>query len=303
MDKEQEINNKNIEEFEKKQKEKIYGSIYDITSNQSNFITEMCSGFRKVGEKEPDIPNVGITVNNKIVDISKRFEAAGISMFYSKSEKYDKLATSFIGDSIIMDLVAELRKATQKLNEYGIEVTKIYEKKNNELNKLQVMNPVKRFFAKIRNFFVPRVNVIQLSEDEKNILNIKLQEYKKSDEDIWKYNLDEKIIQALVNEIANPVVSEQITLSHKYNGEIVPELFEERIVNDMIKLGYESKIPELKKIIIDRYEKELIDSKVVIPKEYMYMYVPDFEKNKKKNDIVVQDKVNNINSIKERCEE
>lgn len=78
----------------------------------------MTANARKLEQKNVDLPNTSITLNNKLVELSQIFRNAGISMFSSKQEKYDIIISSFLGNAIIQDLSKQLVQSKDKLEKY-----------------------------------------------------------------------------------------------------------------------------------------------------------------------------------------
>ena len=73
----------------------LYDKIGEMISRQSEIITKIDEIEKYLGI-ETDIPNIVITFNNKLIEISQIFRNAGISMFAKCNEKYDLVGLNFV---------------------------------------------------------------------------------------------------------------------------------------------------------------------------------------------------------------
>lgn len=239
-----------VREFEKRYKDEIFEKIGDIASEQTGIIIDMAISTRKLGRDATNIPNVAITVNNKLIELSQEFEKAGISMFSSKAEDTDIISSSFIGDAIMQDLIKALAEADDKLNEY-IKVMKNLI--NQKLGKLQWhgdINPVKKFFT-IMNPIPINPQDVSLTEKEQRFVEQPLTEYGAIDDKIAEYNLKNNIVGSIVRFIRGK----------RYDASLLPRLLEEEVIPDFKRLGLEGLIPELKQSLIEEYKKDVPGSK------------------------------------------
>ena len=116
------IDNKQVKEFEDKYKSVLFGKVGEISSKQHELISQI-HDLGKYVDLESDLPNVGITLNNKLVELQHEFQNAGISMYSQKVEDYGLLklnyvGASFIGDAIISDLINYEEKYRNIWNRY-----------------------------------------------------------------------------------------------------------------------------------------------------------------------------------------
>lgn len=269
---------KRIDEFEKKYKDVIFSKINEVSSKQFESIKLMTTNARNIGQANVDIPNASITLNNKLVELSRIFKSAGISMFSSEQEKHDYVGSSFLGDAIIQDLIEQLSQSSEKLEKYSQAMGSVSKKKTDQLQALQNVSPIKKFFSKIKSFFVPTKPVdLSLSEDEQSTLEAPLQEYRDIDNKIWNYKLEDRLVPALVKAIAGPQKVGEFDIHHRYSASGVSGLLEECVIPDLKKLGLESLIPQLQEALIEEYKKDLPAPEIYqIEDEYMHLYVPDF---------------------------
>lgn len=227
---------KDIREYEERHKKFLYGKIGKLISNQSEMITKL-GKIREYVDIDTDIPNIGITVNNKLNELSQIFKKAGISMFAEQNVKYDFVSSNFVGDAIIDDMISNLSRGLQAISEYIFSIEKATKKKLDKLEALENQGPINKLFSKIRSFFVLDTNsdILSYSQDEIGKIESYLSEYKEIDERLWKYNLRNNVVQSLVNFMHN---------TQYQNSDIV--LLEERVVPTLQKLGLEDVIPQLK---------------------------------------------------------
>ena len=286
------VDNKQVEEFEKKYKDTIFAKIIEVGSTQFEGISKMTTNATNLGQSHVSIPNVSTTLNNKIVELSHEFRNAGISMFSKEFEDYGFVGSSFLGDAIIHDLIDKLATSTDKLGEYGKTIGNVAKQKNERVLALQNVSPIRKFFSRIRAFFVPVQPVdLSLTEEEQGMLDSSLQEYKDIDSDIWKYNLEDNIVQALVKEIAGSQKFGDFDIPHKHHAFNVPGLLEESVIPDLKRLGLEHLVPQLQEALIEEYKKDLPDSEIYqVKDEDMHLYVPDFtRKSERKEEVDLEE--------------
>lgn len=279
------------EEFEKERKEMFFNTIQAI-SNRLVMKIDIEKIIHSIfGRSSLNIPNVSISVNNKVVELSNLFKKAGISMFYSVSGKYNNVNSSYIGNVILSDLMNKLFEATDMLNLYSKKIEEICNSKVDKAksNQNQAIN---KFVSKLtgNNGTVPSKD-IQFTDEENEALDKILEGYKEIESWIWNYNLEDNLVPSLVKTITEPYVENGYEFAHKYASYNVPAVLENCIIPDLKKLGLEHLIPELEEALIREYEKDLTDH---IPDEIRYLLVPDFTALHKKleennNDFFVTD--------------
>ena len=277
------IDKNQVDDFEKKYKDTIFSKIGEVGSKQFEEIGQMTTNATNLGQSHVIIPNASTTLNNKLVELSHEFNKAGISMFSKEFEDYGFVGSSFLGDAIIHDLIDRLAKSSDKLGEYSKTIGDVSKQRNERLLALQNLSPIRKFFSRIRAFFVPVKPVdLSLTEEEQGTLDNSLQEYIDSDSEIWNYNLEDNIVQALVKEIAGPEKFGDFDIPHRHNAFNVPGLLEKSVIPDLTKLGLEHLIPQLQEALIEEYKKDLPDPEIYkVKDEDMHLYVPDFLKGQK----------------------
>ena len=108
---------------------------------------------------DSDIPNIGITLNNKIVELQHEFEKKGLSFYTTRIRKegayYDNmLFSSFVGEAIrdglydmCINSLTDLSICTQKI--HTVLLTK-----HTELITTEKKNPIVGLFFKIMEFLI-----------------------------------------------------------------------------------------------------------------------------------------------------
>lgn len=230
------ISEKDIRINEDRYKNLLNDKIEEIISKQSEIITQISKTGKDV-DIDTDIPNIGITFNNKLNELSQIFKKAGISMFVEPNEKYNFVDSNFVGNAIIEDMISQISNGMQALSEYDSSIDKATKKRMEKVKALEKSGPIKKLFLKIRSFFVPTTvsDLTSYSENEIEEANSHLLEYKEVDENLWKYNLKDNVVQSLVKFINNK----------RYHESGISELLEESVIPTLQKLELESVIPKL----------------------------------------------------------
>ena len=230
------ISEKDIRINEDRYKNLLNDKIEEIISKQSEIITQIFKTGKDV-DIDTDIPNIGITFNNKLNELSQIFKKAGISMFVEPNEKYNFVDSNFVGNAIIEDMISQISNGMQALSEYDSSIDKATKKRMEKVKALEKSGPIKKLFLKIRSFFVPTTvsDLTSYSENEIEEANSHLLEYKEVDENLWKYNLKDNVVQSLVKFINNK----------RYHESGISELLEESVIPTLQKLELESVIPKL----------------------------------------------------------
>ena len=197
---------------ENKYKEEVFETIYKIVSLQDNNIRKIEILKKKIGIKTR-VPNIGITVNNKIVEISRIFKLAGISIYTEINEKGSQ-NKSFCGRAIIEDIISQTSESMNLIIEFYNTLIDI------------IKNP-----SKLNNI----LSITTFSKDENEKIEANLIEFAKMDDKIWNYNLKDNFIQSIL-----------IFINQNRDEYEIPVVLEESIIPTMQKLGLEEQIPELK---------------------------------------------------------
>lgn len=232
------ITDTKVKEYETKVKEIYYNVILDVKEKESRVIMDLQNSARKLNINE-NIPNMWTSINNKYIELSRQFERSGISIYSKKLEEYgphnlELVLTNTLGIAIFDDLVQIKLEANEKIQE---------SKKENKEEK----NSIKNFIGKIRNKLGN--NGIEHSQEE---LKTIIEEFKKSDDSITSYKLDEEtVIRAVKNYLIKQEYSKDTMLS-----------LTDDICDDLNKLGIDNVKEPLKNEIknINTLENNFLQS-------------------------------------------
>lgn len=226
------INEEDRKNYENKYKEEVFEKIYKIVSLQDNNIRKIEILKKKIGIKTR-VPNIGITVNNKIVEISRIFKLAGISIYTEMNEEglWNK---SFCGRAIMEDIISQTVESMDLIIEFYSTLIDILKQKSNKwfgLDKIKTVWRVIKNPSKLNN----TLSITTFSKDEIEKIEANLIEFAKMDDKIWNYNLKDNFIQSIL-----------IFINQNRDEYEIPVVLEESIIPTMQKLGLEEQIPKLK---------------------------------------------------------
>lgn len=287
---------KKYKEFYKKS---LFDEIREISEMQSKFIIDIEKLEKYIG-LDKRISNVGTRLNNKLIELEHEFEKLGISLYLvKKADDIIGIKPTFLGQAIISDLFDYSKKGDQNLIECYDAIRGIIGKKEKALKEIQ-RNPLKRFFAQIRNMIASKEkkNIVSYTENERNTINLSISKYEDISAQLCKYNLRDNITSSIT----------KLIRKQKYQAFMIPELLEENVNPELQKLGLGDLIPELQVALIEEYKKHLPDSSVYqISEKDMYLHVPDFNRKIKSKEEILQiaseETVNEIKAIIEGEEE
>lgn len=265
------VDNKGEQEVENAYKKKLFDNIATIISSQSELFNKTRALRKDIG-LDMNLPNIGTTLNNKLVLLQHEFEVAGTSMY---SEKLGKVDMTLIGEAVTMDLIQYATNGIKNSETYQKIANAITENRMNKVNSLQQKNSIRQFLDKIKSFFVSqKKNDLLYEQQQEQAIKECISDYKVADEQLWEYNLRDNIISSITKQIRR----------REYRAHQVPQLLKESVLPDLQKLGLADLIPELQITLIEEYKKDLPDPKIYqIRKEDMYLYVPDFNRETKQD--------------------
>lgn len=242
------ITKKDVQEYEERYKKILYKSIESIMSNMYDTLNTN----RRISKKldldiDIDMPNIGVTLNNKINEISHEFEDAGISMFAMPNEENEFVGSNFVGDAILDDLFARFAKGSQAYTNYVFNLEEAINRRNERAKALVTTSPIKKFFLKIRSFFVH-----ESMEDDMSFLlekiekmSSKISRYKDIDEELWNYSLKDNVAQSIINSIT----------SKGYDKETMQYMLEKEVMPTLKSLNLESLEPQINEGL-SKYESQ-----------------------------------------------
>ena len=93
-----------IREYEETYRNVLFGKIQQLISRQTELIINIDKMGRFV-DLESGLPNIGITLHNKINELQNEFKKSGISMYACKNDETGFIDTPFLGTAIVYDLI------------------------------------------------------------------------------------------------------------------------------------------------------------------------------------------------------
>ena len=228
---------KDIQEYEKLYRDLLYKNIEEITSTQTETLTQIKNTGKYV-DIDTDLPNIVITFNNKLSELYQIFKKAGISMFAELNQRNGEIRLNFVGEAIIEDMKSQLSKGINTLIEYNSCIGGITDRKIEKIRQIESAGRIKKFFLKMRSLFVPNIvtDIAEYEQDEIEQINSYLIKYKEIDEKIWNYTLRNNVAQSLVRFITN----------EKYSEEEIQGILKECVNPTLQKLGLDNLISQLK---------------------------------------------------------
>lgn len=195
------------------------------------FLIEMIEANERIVENNVKLPNIAITANNKLIELQHEFERAGVSFYIEPNS----IESNTVGDAIIQKMI--------KLVDDGISILDIHEEKSaeviqskmNKLEEIESWGAIKKFFFRIKCFLNPNtINDIKYyTEQEEEELNGYIDEYNEIDNQIFRYNLQDNIVESVVAFINQQDNEDKVFL-------------EASAFSTLEKLGLKHLIPELK---------------------------------------------------------
>lgn len=245
----------------------------DISSVNSKINTlKLFSESEDLDEK---LPNIGITLNNKLVEIYQDFKEHGINIFEGYDEergiRINGLIPAYIIENLINNYVVP---QSEKMVEY-LTTAKVMEKiKETNEEEMQKRGPIGKGIMLIKAMFNSN-NSIYFEDDELEILRKGLKEYKQVNESIYNYNLQDNLVEAILKHFEN--TGESL--------EEIEEKVEQSIISILQMLGMEDKIQELKSKIKERFGNRKRSDWKLSKSEKQKLY-KNIEKEKSQESIV-----------------
>lgn len=220
------------------QKKLIYDEIDKIIHDQADLISylEEIKSFVNI---DTDAPNIGITLNNKLNELSQKFDDAGISIFDESVS--EKIEGNPVRDAIFDDITLKIYTAREYFNEYAF---KIYEIVKKEYEKVKLYGNFRKFLYAFENVTIYKNNedALRIPIHILNKLHVNLEKYKQLDEELWNYNLEDNLEDSLVSLINND--------EYGYDKQDL-----KATIYTLKKLGLERLIPKIEEVEKDRESK------------------------------------------------
>lgn len=247
------ITKKQIKAYEDREKKEIYTALEALISEQTVFIQRA----KVVGQFlnfDTNIPNIGITFNNKLGELSQEFEQAGISMWAEVNEEYDFIDSNMVGDAIIADMIQQLNTALDVLEKYQIRSSEVSDKKADKVEEFNKYGPIKKFFWKVKALFLSYNQILQelwAKPEEIKEINAYLANFRELDDKLFNYNLKDNVSQSLVKYIKQLRCDE----------ELIQMVIDEQVAPSLNKLGLGNLITEIEEELQPEKKKSLLTKK------------------------------------------
>lgn len=194
-------------------------------------------GFELLDEKLPDL---GVTLNNKLVEIYQQFKESKVKVFQSQ-DKNKKFVIGLVPMLVINSLIERAVDAYR--NEMGLylqEAEGLQEQKEKNKEKIKEKSFITVLIIGIRTVFNEELaKKFYFDEAEVEDLRTKLEDYKKATEDIYNYDFKTDIIDI----IAEGLASQNLSL------EVIEDILNSDVVDTLEKLGLSDQMPVLRQKI------------------------------------------------------
>lgn len=194
-------------------------------------------GFELLDEKLPDL---GVTLNNKLVEIYQQFKESKVKVFQSQ-DKNKKFVIGLVPMLVINSLIERAVDAYRNgMGLYLQEAEGLQEQKEKNKEKIKEKSFITVMITAIRTVFNEELaKKFYFDEAEVEDLRTKLEDYKKATEDIYNYDFKTDIIDI----IAEGLASQNLSL------EVIEDILNSDVVDVLEKLGLSDQMPVLRQKI------------------------------------------------------
>lgn len=194
-------------------------------------------GFELLDEKLPDL---GVTLNNKLVEIYQQFKESKVKVFQSQ-DKNKKFVIGLVPMLVINSLIERAVDAYRNgMGLYLQEAEGLQEQKEKNKEKIKEKSFITVLITAIRTVFNEELaKKFYFDEAEVEDLRTKLEDYKKATEDIYNYDFKTDIIDI----IAEGLAGQNLSL------EVIEDILNSDVVDTLEKLGLSDQMPVLRQKI------------------------------------------------------
>lgn len=194
-------------------------------------------GFELLDEKLPDL---GVTLNNKLVEIYQQFKESKVKVFQSQ-DKNKKFVIGLVPMLVINSLIERAVDAYRNgMGLYLQEAEGLQEQKEKNKEKIKEKSFITVLITAIRTVFNEELaKKFYFDEAEVEDVRTKLEDYKKATEDIYNYDFKTDIIDI----IAEGLASQNLSL------EVIEDILNSDVVDTLEKLGLSDQMPVLRQKI------------------------------------------------------
>lgn len=209
------------------------------TEKVNSSINEQISsyGFELLDEKLPDL---GVTLNNKLVEIYQQFKESKVKVFQSQ-DKNKKFVIGLVPMLVINSLIERALDVYRNgMGLYLQDAEGLQEQKEKNKEKIKEKSFITVLITAIRTVFNEELaKKFYFDEAEVEDLRTKLEDYKKATEDIYNYDFKTDIIDI----IAEGLASQNLSL------EVIEDILNSDVVDTLEKLGLSDQMPVLRQKI------------------------------------------------------
>lgn len=194
-------------------------------------------GFELLDEKLPDL---GVTLNNKLVEIYQQFKESKVKVFQSQ-DKNKKFVIGLVPMLVINSLIERALDVYRNgMGLYLQDAEGLQEQKEKNKEKIKEKSFITVLITAIRTVFNEELaKKFYFDEAEVEDLRTKLEDYKKATEDICNYDFKTDIIDI----IAEGLASQNLSL------EVIEDILNSDVVDVLEKLGLSDQMPVLRQKI------------------------------------------------------
>lgn len=194
-------------------------------------------GFELLDEKLPDL---GVTLNNKLVEIYQQFKESKVKVFQSQ-DKNKKFVIGLVPMLVINSLIERALDVYRNgMGLYLQEAEGLQEQKEKNKEKIKEKSFITVLITAIRTVFNEELaKKFYFDEAEVEDLRTKLEDYKKATEDIYNYDFKTDIIDI----ISEGLASQNLSL------EVIEDILNSDVVDALEKLGLSDQMPVLRQKI------------------------------------------------------
>lgn len=194
-------------------------------------------GFELLDEKLPDL---GVTLNNKLVEIYQQFKESKVKVFQSQ-DKNKKFVIGLVPMLVINSLIERALDVYRNgMGLYLQDAEGLQEQKEKNKEKIKEKSFITVLITAIRTVFNEELaKKFYFDEAEVEDLRTKLEDYKKATEDIYNYDFKTDIIDI----IAEGLASQNLSL------EVIEDILNSDVVDTLEKLGLSDQMQVLRQKI------------------------------------------------------
>lgn len=193
--------------------------------------------FELLDEKLPDL---GVTLNNKLVEIYQQFKESKVKVFQSQ-DKNKKFVIGLVPMLVINSLIERALDVYRNgMGLYLQEAEGLQEQKEKNKEKIKEKSFITVLITAVRTVFNEELaKKFYFDEAEVEDLRTKLEDYKKATEDIYNYDFKTDIIDI----IAEGLASQNLSL------EVIEDILNSDVGDTLEKLGLSDQMPVLRQKI------------------------------------------------------